>query len=107
MTDITLERLAEIEALEQAATAAETLTVFRYEHGGGRVCVIEGDNRQLVADLYDEPNREMWVALRNAAPALLALARESLERRENPEAGSDWSFNNALHEAEKRREAKP
>ena len=74
---------AEIAALLKKATAPERHKVSRYDHGGGRV-YIDGDGpkyegRELIADFYDEAEREAWIALRNHAGSLLserAILRE-------------------------------
>ena len=44
--------------------------VSRYRHGGGRVSD-EATGRVLIADLYNEADRELWIAAVNALPALL------------------------------------
>lgn len=49
----------------------EPLTLTRYEHGGGRL--YKEEPRTLVADFYDEPDRELFYAMRAKLPALLAV----------------------------------
>ena len=74
--------IARLEALDKAATP--DLEIVRYPHGGGRVFGTDG--RTLVADFYNEADREYWLALRNELPRLLRLlragenAKGSLER---------------------------
>jgi len=70
------ERLGELVVAEADIVPASHLTVVRYEHGGGRV-FLDGDagKRVLVADFYRENEREAWIALRSAAPHLLAEVR--------------------------------
>jgi hypothetical protein len=98
---------AEIEALEALlakATPLENATLTRYEHGGGRLFV-EGvppkyEGRDLIADFYDEGNREAYYALMRAAPALLAALRASEREREALEKrpiGWEW-----VHERDQR-----
>lgn len=48
------------------------LILIRYDHGGGRL--YQETPRQLVADFFQEPDRELFYAMRNAFPALLAVA---------------------------------
>ena len=50
--------------------------VNRYDHGGGRVFVDAGEDRNLIADFYEEADRELFIALRNAAPELIAACEE-------------------------------
>jgi hypothetical protein len=66
MTDLPALR----EAVAKMTAGAE---LVRYEHGGGRLAVFGPTDaeRVLVADFYQEGDREGFVALRNAAPALL------------------------------------
>lgn len=52
-----------------AAATQGPLTLTRYEHGGGRF--YREDSRTLVADFYNERDRECIVAEHNAMPALL------------------------------------
>lgn len=43
-------------------TTKGTVTINRYEHGGGRMFVDDGKNRDLIADTYNEGDRE-FIAL--------------------------------------------
>ena len=54
--------------------ATGDLTLATYAHGGGRLYVIGGpqSERQLVADFYDEDNREFYYHARTDLPALVA-----------------------------------
>lgn len=52
--------VAELRRLAEAATRGATLR--RYDHGGGRLAIFDGEHRQLVADFYDEANREFYAA---------------------------------------------
>jgi hypothetical protein len=45
-----------------AKTTKGKITVSRYEHGGGRMFVDDGKNRDLIADTYNEGDRE-FIAL--------------------------------------------
>ncbi len=67
-----LAELAEIERLEKAATPYQE--IIRFDHGGGRIFV-EDEPRQLIADFYNEGDREFYVAACTAIPALIAEAR--------------------------------
>lgn len=62
--------VARLRALILAATPITDEMVHRYEHGGGRVMRFS-PSRDLVADLYDEANRECWVACRIEMPRAL------------------------------------
>lgn len=73
---LTDEQLAALEALEKAATPANEIEVTRYGHGGGRAFSrVDGEARNLVADFYNESDREAWIAARNALPSMLAEVR--------------------------------
>lgn len=41
------------------ARTPDTLKISRYDHGGGRIYFDGGQNRELVADLYHEEDREL------------------------------------------------
>ena len=45
-----------------AKTTKGNITINRYEHGGGRMFVEDGKNRDLIADTYNEGDRE-FIAL--------------------------------------------
>lgn len=70
---LTAEELAEIERRANEATAGGQLA--RYDHGGGRLAIFDGDNRDLIADFYDEANREFYFHARTDIPALLSTLR--------------------------------
>ena len=78
-------RAAEIASREKAATRDATLV--RYDHGGGRFFRDgESGQRVLVADFYNEGDREFYTAARDDIPDLLAdraeliaAAREAAE----------------------------
>lgn len=73
MTDI----LSDLEAKARAATPGP-LSVNRYDHGGGRLFIREP--LQLIADLYDEGNREYYAAFSpSIALKLLKIARAAQE----------------------------
>ena len=83
MTD-PVESLATLAELLEKATPIEHATLIRYEHGGGRYYVAkpreyaayrDTEDRTLIADFYHEGDRELFVTLRNAAPALLDQAK--------------------------------
>lgn len=78
---MTQEELKKIEDRCKAATPAPEL--IRYEHGGGRSFItrptgnpISPDYRDLIADYYDESNREFYYNARTDIPKLLAYIRE-------------------------------
>lgn len=49
--------------------------IARYQHGGGRVATsFDHADRELVADLYHEGDREFLYAARTDVPALLRVA---------------------------------
>jgi len=72
---------AEVDALEKlanAATPADRMAYWRYEHGLGRITVPDENRatrRDLIADFYDEANREFYYAARAGVPALIATLR--------------------------------
>lgn len=76
MTDHTeLRRLA-----EAASVSMSGATLMRYDHGGGRLAALDGDERRLIADFYHEADREFYAA---ANPqAVLALLNEIERLRE-------------------------
>ena len=70
--------VAALQRLAEAATHIDTLTLARYEHGGGRLADFNDGSRKLVADFYDEANREYYYAANpQAVLALLDGLRES------------------------------
>lgn len=74
MTDH-LKTLRELVAAGEKATPTRDATLMRYDHGGGRFYREVGRDRLLIADFYDEANREFYFAAANARPALAALLR--------------------------------
>jgi hypothetical protein len=64
------EALTELRELEQKATPIASITIHRYEHGGGRLFTEQP--RSLVADFYHEADREFYIATRTHMAALLA-----------------------------------
>lgn len=79
MSELDLKYLRELAG--QATPTTKDAELCRYEHGGGRLVVFEGE-RRLIADFYDEPNREFYAALNpQTAIALLdAIERLTKER---------------------------
>lgn len=79
MSELDLKYLRELAG--QATPTTKDADLCRYEHGGGRLVVFEGE-RRLIADFYDEPNREFYAALNpQTAIALLdAVERLTKER---------------------------
>lgn len=67
--------LEELKLLYEAGTKGP-LTLIRYEHGGGRL--YKEEPRTLVADFFDESDRELFVATHRALPALLAVAQAAV-----------------------------
>lgn len=43
----------------------------RYQYGGGRMSRVNGVDRQLILDVYDEGNREFYFSVHSSLPALL------------------------------------
>lgn len=98
---MTPEEIAELERLCAEATPAEQISLCRYPHGGGRLASPVGwedltnraEGGDLIADFYDEANREFYYAARTALPTLLAERREreaklaAYERRERHVCG--------------------
>jgi hypothetical protein len=84
------ERLEEIKARCDAATPGPHLT--RYDHGGGRSftgpLVRQGpeddERRKLVADYYQEADREFYHQARTDLPALVGWALELVSLWRNP-----------------------
>lgn len=72
---------ADREKLKQAAQKAtqEAITLIAYEHGGGRFYVKRGGDRDLIADFYDEANREFFA---RANPSAVLSLIEEIERLE-------------------------
>jgi hypothetical protein len=70
--------LEEIKGLMAAATDVSEADLMRYEHGGGRWAKLRDGERTLVADFYNEADREAHVAVWLAAPTLI----EQYERNE-------------------------
>lgn len=69
---------AELDAIRDAAEAAtKNATMYRYDHGGGRLAVFEGDKRELVADLYNLNDREFFDLIR---PETVLRLAEQIER---------------------------
>lgn len=68
--------LDRLEALHKAATPISLENIMRYDHGGARILDLSLGQRVLIADFYEEPDRECWIAARLALPALIAAARE-------------------------------
>ena len=72
------DRLNEIEARANAAT--DHVKLERYRHGGGRLANFStNSDRELVADFYNEEDREFYTAARTDVPALVAALRAVLE----------------------------
>jgi hypothetical protein len=68
------QQLAEWKRLSDGATPKLELT--RYEHGGGRAFVIKDGRPELVADYYDERNREFYHESPTALPVLLFMVKQ-------------------------------
>lgn len=68
------EELAAMRERCAKATESSDLTLTPYAHGGGRLFVIGGPSaeRQLVADFYDDDNREFYYHARTDIPRLIA-----------------------------------
>lgn len=74
--------VSEIEARANAATAVNEHTKrVRYDHGGGRMYNDAQDGgRDLVLDLYNESDRELYFHAREDIPALCATVKHLRER---------------------------
>lgn len=52
---------AELDAIQaKALSATHYATMVKYDHGGARIGVFEGDEHQLVADIYSEVDRNFF-----------------------------------------------
>jgi hypothetical protein len=71
MRQFTPEFIREQRKLANVAGETKTLTVMRYDHGGGRVYFEFEQERHLVADFYNAGDREYWIAAANHYPAAL------------------------------------
>jgi len=60
-------------ALREKATPTHDATLMRYDHGGGRFYREVGRDRSLIADFYNEGDREYYFAAANATEALRKL----------------------------------
>lgn len=68
--------LEKLKALCEDATPGP-FKVARYDHGGARVYTEDmNQNRELVADFFNEADRECWIAARTAVPELIARIEE-------------------------------
>ena len=62
-----------------AKTTKGKVTINRYEHGGGRMFVDDGKNRDLIADTYNEGDREFIALCYEAFSKRAALTATSQE----------------------------
>ena len=90
---MTKERIAQIRALLENATPGPW-EIYRYRHGGGRIGKLgvqnEFDKRALVADTYNEGDRELLYAAPTIIAELLSeLDRLTMERDEARQAAID------------------
>ena len=102
MTQGSAPDLDKLERLAEAAKAKEVgeQRFIRYDHGGGRTYFEEpvgglrgSVSRDLVADLYDEPHRELYYALTsNAVLALLRRIRELEECKKRLRERLKWPY---------------
>ncbi len=63
-----------------AKTTKGNITINRYEHGGGRMFVDDGKNRDLIADTYNEGDREFIALCYEAFAALTPQAGKGGEK---------------------------
>jgi hypothetical protein len=84
--DTLAQRIAGMKAAAEKAITPQSLMLIRYDHGGGRLFIEDGDNRDLIADFYDEANREYYARVDPAS--VLALIAE-VERLREIEAQSN------------------
>lgn len=90
------ERLTEIRERCEKATQWP-LKFVRYDHGGARLMQVtpiigigsSSEERQLIADFYDEANREFYYAAREDVPWLLDQLQAALLRAEQAEQARD------------------
>jgi len=78
MKRITDAELAEWERLSNNATP-DPLILNRYDHGGGRLYQEIDGRRNLIADFYEEADREFYNTARTALPRLIAEIRRLRE----------------------------
>ncbi len=71
----------DLDTMERIARAAtqDPLTVVRYEHGGGRIFMEEP--RALVADFYQEGDREFYAAASPSTVLEMVAELRALRRR--------------------------
>lgn len=89
------------ELLARATPMDEFVQLIRYDHGGGRLFreTDEGTrNRKLIADFYEESDRELFYAMRNSAASLL----DGYERAQRPRSVVDLRRAECVREAERR-----
>lgn len=73
---LTEQQKAEIEARVNAATSGTDANLTRYDHGGGRMWVDQpGEGRELIADFYNEPDREFLYHAHDDVESLIASLR--------------------------------
>jgi hypothetical protein len=75
--------LKKLRDLLKARTEITDEDLMRYEHGGGRWAKLRDGERKLIADFYNEEDREYIVAAALSLPALLALIERLTADREN------------------------
>jgi len=76
---MTTEQLQQLLSVAERARSEKSLALIRYDHGGGRLMIEDGNNRQLIADFYDEANREHYAAFDPATCAELVRRLMSAE----------------------------
>lgn len=76
MRGITPELIAEGRRLLEKMTPLANARMVRYDHGGGRLATFDAEKRELIADFYNEGDREFYYWFANNAAALLDAAEE-------------------------------
>jgi hypothetical protein len=88
-------------AIARAATPMDSHTeIIRYEHGGGRVARFESE-RRLIADFYNEADRECWIAARDKFERLLEFVQAWDARQQFEASAEDMDVFDAIEEADR------
>ncbi len=72
---ILLDEISELDEIRQRldkSTPLDKATFTSYSHGGGRLYIDDGKIRDLIADFYDEANRDFYFNARSDIDFLLA-----------------------------------
>lgn len=91
--------MLDLDAIEARANAATPgATMAKYAHGGGRLAIWGDDERKLVADVFNEADRDFF---EHAREDVAAMAREIRRLRAALEkvAANDLSADDMANEA--------